>query len=181
MTRLEQKTRKAADMISPMEKVGVFVVVVLAAAVAYVLHKAKAGSTNGEAVATPVTAALGVVVRPVIFAAVVKATDALAAGQEAKRAAGLFANASMRWAGSAEEWEELQRDMNLPTLAFCPDNANKDVVMAFVGAISGTVPANRLAIRAKLAELATNETLKFVGLYDRPASLNPKQFGFQIG
>lgn len=120
-------------------------------------------------------------VQPAIFAAVVKAAAVASAGQEASAAPSLFSNASMRWVGTPEDWQGLIDKMRLPPLAACPDEANKDVIITFAGAVTGQLPSNRLRTRATMSELAADDQLAFAGLFDRPAALNPQRFGFQVG
>jgi hypothetical protein len=114
------------------------------------------------------------------FAAVVKTEQVREAGQSPEKAAMLFSNAKMHWAGLEMAWSDLAAGMELPTLSGCPSEDGKDVIVTFMGPLlESEIPTNRLATRSRLNDLAAKGRLDFSGLYDRPFAVNPLRFGFE--
>ncbi|MED5547366.1 MAG: hypothetical protein VYD90_19210 [Pseudomonadota bacterium] len=120
------------------------------------------------------------VLRAATFAAVVKGAQALNAGDDPLKAAALFSDATMRWVGTAEAWDSLQAQAELPKLEACPGSDVHDVIVVYAGELKGTLPGNRLATRATLKEMAAAGRLVFAGVYDRPITLNPQTIGFSV-
>lgn len=119
--------------------------------------------------------------RETIFAAVVKSEMVRTKGQSPDQAADLFAQASSRWVGSAENWAKIAGAHGLYALEHAPQVDGKDVIVLYAAPLSGPLPSNRLDIISKVQELAERDRLVRAGLLDRPAAFNTLRSGFSVG
>jgi len=117
---------------------------------------------------------------PVVFAAVVRATQARTAAGTPEQAATLFHGAVMRWTGLESEWVRRVTEMGLPQLPSWSPEGDDRVIATYLAELpSDEIPRKFLAIQRSLNKLASNGSLKSGALYGRPVGIDPSRFGFK--
>lgn len=116
----------------------------------------------------------------ICFAALVRVPEAADFDWRPERAAELFSDADMRWAGPVEAWNERAERMGFASDAgLTAPLEGEDVILTYIGLVEdGSVPDDRVAMRACLRRLTEAGRLTFGRIYICPRSLNPSQFGF---
>ena len=116
----------------------------------------------------------------VVFAAVVRATQARTAAGRPEQAAALFHGAVMYWTGSESEWGRRAAEMNLSQLPSWSPEGDDRVIATYRAELSADkIPHNFLGIQSSLNNLASNGNLKSGALYGRPVGIDPSRFGFK--
>lgn len=116
----------------------------------------------------------------VVFAAVVRATQARTAGGRPEQAAALFHGAVMCWTGSEPEWGWRAAKMDLPQLpSWSPEGDDRVIATYRAELPADKIPHNFLGIQRSLNKLASNGSLKSGALYGRPVGIDPSRFGFK--
>ena len=117
---------------------------------------------------------------PVIFAAVVRATQARTAAGVPEKAAALFHGAVMCWIGSELEWGLRAAEMGLSQLpSWSPEGDDRVVATYRAEMPADETPRNFLSIQRSLNKLASNGSLKRGALYGRPVGIDPSRYGFK--
>jgi len=116
----------------------------------------------------------------VVFAAVVRASQARTAAGTPEQAAALFHGAVMCWTGSESEWDRRAAEMGLPQLpSWSPEGDDRVIATYRAELPADEIPRNFLGIQRSLNKLASNGSLKSGALYGRPVGIDPSRFGFK--
>jgi len=117
---------------------------------------------------------------PVVFAAVVRATQARTVAGTPEQAAALFHGAVMCWTGSESEWGRRAAEMGLPQLPSWSPGGDDRVIATYRAELpADEIPRNFLGIQRSVNKLASNGSLKSGALYGRPVGIDPSRFGFK--